>query len=184
MLIVLTGGARSGKSRLAVDWAQRRVTAGEPGPGVAFVATCPRIDGDTDLEARIGAHRAERPTGWVTIEAEHDLVEAVVTAGDDPLVIVDCLTLWVANLLFRGGGEEEVLTATESTLAVIGRRRGDTVVVTNEVGLGIVPADVETRAYRDVLGRVNQSFVAAADHALFLAAGRAVPLASPEELLP
>lgn len=150
---------------------------------MVFIATCPRIDGDAELAERIGAHRAERPPQWTTVEVEHDLAPAIAGAGDAATVIVDCLTLWVANLLFRGDTADEIDRASTAALAAAGARRGETLVVTNEVGLGIVPADARTRAYRDVLGRVNQGWVAAADRALLLVAGLALPLQDPGELL-
>lgn len=178
MLIVVTGGARSGKSRLVVE----QVEAGAGG-AVVFVATCPRIEGDDDLAERIDAHRSERPASWATIEAEHDLAAAIEGAADEATVIVDCLTLWVANLLYRGDTDAEIDRACGVALDAVGARSGRTWVVTNEVGLGIVPADAGTRRYRDVLGRVNQRWVAAADRALFMMAGRALALHDPGELL-
>jgi adenosyl cobinamide kinase/adenosyl cobinamide phosphate guanylyltransferase len=180
MLTVLTGGARSGKSRLAVALANRDDRAGRP---VVFVATCPRIEGDDDLDRRIDDHRAERPDHWVTVEAEHDLAGVITGAEAEATVVVDCLTLWVSNLLFRGDDEAAVLAMNAEALAAIARRPGATVAVTNEVGLGIVPADQLSRTYRDALGRVNQAWVAAADRALFLVAGRAIALHDPDELL-
>lgn len=177
MLIVVTGGARSGKSRLVVE----RAEAG--GGPVVFIATCPRIEGDADLAARIDAHRAERPAAWTTIEVEHDLADAIAGVGDETTVIVDCLTLWVGNLLHRGDAEAAIDRAGGAALEAVAGRRAPTWVVTNEVGLGIVPADELSRRYRDVLGRVNQRWVAAADRALFLVAGRAIPLHDPGELL-
>lgn len=178
MLLVVTGGARSGKSSLALERA--RTSGGE----VVFVATCPRIDGDDELADRIEAHQAERPAHWRTIEAEYDLVGALTQAEDRATVVVDCLTLWVNNLLFRGDGPEAIEAACRTALERVAARSGDTIAVTNEVGLGIVPIDPETRHYRDVLGRVNQLWVDAADHALFLVAGRALRLQPPDELLP
>lgn len=178
MLIVVTGGARSGKSRLVVD--QARASAGGD---VVFVATCPRIEGDADLGRRIDDHQAERPSSWTTVEAEHDLAGAIGGAGDDATVIIDCLTLWVGNLLFRGDPTDAIDRASAEALAVAQARSGQTLVVTNEVGLGIVPADTLSRTYRDVLGRVNQRWAAAADRALFMVAGRALPLHDPGDLL-
>ena len=177
MLTVLTGGARSGKSSLALTMA-----AGSSGP-VVFVATCPRIDGDDDLDRRIEAHRSERPSDWTTIEAEHELAVTIRGLDERATVVIDCLTLWVSNLLFRGDGEAAIERMCADALAAVADRAGRTIAVTNEVGLGIVPIDRGTRTYRDALGRVNQAWVAAADQALFLVAGRAIPLHDPQELL-
>ncbi len=176
MLTVLLGGARSGKSLLA-----EQMALASTGP-VAFVATSPQIDGDDDLAARVARHRAERPTRWTTIEEDLDLAGAIERSGD-AFVVVDCLTTWVGNLQHHGRTESDVLAACDAALAAIASRVNATVVVTNEVGLGIVPANELVRTYRDVLGRVNQRWVAAADHALFLVAGRAMPLHSPHDLL-
>ena len=169
MLTVLLGGARSGKSTAALRIAERSQGA------VCFVATSPRIRGDAELERRIEAHRAERPIGWRTIEAELDLVGAITEAGDAHAV-VDCLTVWLGNLLHHGRADDDVLAASTAALTAAVGRNADTTVVTNEVGLGIVPADADTRRYRDLLGRVNQQWVGASDRAWLLIAGRALPL--------
>ncbi|MGF1596427.1 MAG: bifunctional adenosylcobinamide kinase/adenosylcobinamide-phosphate guanylyltransferase [Acidimicrobiales bacterium] len=178
MLIVVTGGARSGKSRFAVDRA-RRAGLGD----VVFVATCPRIDGDGELERRIRDHRAERPPSWVTVEVELDLAAALGGIDERATVIVDCLTLWVSNLLVGGHDAATIGVTSDDALRAVASRAGETLVVTNEVGLGIVPADRLSREYRDILGRVNQAWVAAADRALFLVAGRALALHEPDDLL-
>jgi len=176
MLTLLVGGARSGKSALAERLAER---SGRP---VVYVATAPRIPGDDDLDERIRRHRADRPQHWVTIEEELDLAAAIDAAGD-ALVVVDCLTVWVGNLLHHGRDDAEVLDASELALAAA-LRRVDAVVVSNEVGFGIVPGDELSRGYRDLLGRVNQQWTTAADRALLLVAGRALRLHDPDELLP
>lgn len=177
MLIVLLGGARSGKSSLAERLAQQHA-----GP-VVYVATAPRIDGDADLDARIERHRADRPDTWTTIEEQVDLAGALARAGD-AFTIVDCITTWTGNLQYHGRSESEALAATDAAIAAAtARRPATTVVVTNEVGLGIVPADALSREYRDLLGRINQRWVDAADRALALVAGRAIALHAPDDLL-
>jgi adenosyl cobinamide kinase/adenosyl cobinamide phosphate guanylyltransferase len=172
-LTLLLGGARSGKSALAVEIGRRH-----DGP-VTFVATSPAIDGD--LDARIARHRAERPP-WPTIEEPLDLAGALAGAGDD-LVIVDCLTLWVNNLLHRGDDEATVVATAAEVARVAAARPAPTVVVTNEVGMGVHPPTELGRHYRDVLGRVNTRWAAAAHTALLLVAGRAIPLTDPWTLL-
>lgn len=165
MLTVLLGGARSGKSTAALRLARRAT-----GP-VCFIATSPRIDGDDDLEQRIETHRAERPATWRTIEAELDIAAALRDAADD-FVVLDCLTVWLGNLMHHGHTDDEIVNASTTALQVAATRDVDTVVVTNEVGLGIVPVDAMTRRYRDLLGRVNQQWVEASDEALLVIAGR------------
>jgi len=173
ILTLLLGGARSGKSTLAVELGRRH------GGPVTFIATSPAIDGD--LDARIARHRAERPD-WPTVEEPLDLAGVLRAAGDD-LVIVDCLTLWVNNLMHRGDDEAAIDCLAADTAAVAAGRRGPTVVITNEVGMGVHPASELGRRYRDALGRVNQRWAAVADTSLLLVAGRAIPLTDPWTLL-
>ena len=156
-LVVLVGGARSGKSRLAVEWAAAR------GAPVVFIATGEA--GDAEMAERIARHRAERPATWETIEEPLDLARAVRAAPAAATVVVDCLSLWVAN---GGGGAAAVDAAA--------RRAGLTIAVTNEVGMGIVPDNALARAYRDDLGRVNAAWTAAADEAYLVVAGRTLRL--------
>jgi adenosylcobinamide kinase / adenosylcobinamide-phosphate guanylyltransferase len=176
MLTVLLGGARSGKSALAVEIASRA------GGTVTYVATSPMIEGDDDLSQRIARHRSERPSTWPTIEEELDLAAAIARVGT-AVAIVDCLTVWAGNMLHHGRDERAILEASDAAIALVTDRALAAVVVSNEVGLGIVPVNELARDYRDVLGRVNQRWVAAADQALFMVAGRALPLTEPRELL-
>ena len=176
MLTVLLGGARSGKSALAVEIATRH------GNGVTYLATSPTIPGDDDLAERVARHRAERPPTWTTIEEQLDLGSALAQV-DTPVVIVDCLTVWAGNMLHRGRDEQTILEASDAAIAVVTDRELSAVVVSNEVGLGIVPVNELARNYRDVLGRVNQRWVESADQALFMVAGRALPLREPHEFL-
>lgn len=177
MLTFLIGGARSGKSSLAVE-----LGLGHDGP-VTFVATSPRIDGDADLDDRIARHQAERPASWDTIEEEVDLADAVRSADPAALVIVDCLTVWVGNLMHHDRDERGVLAAADAFVTSVAERHGPVVAISNEVGLGVIPTNDLARRYRDLLGRVNQRVAASADRSLLLVAGRAIPLADPIELL-
>ena len=145
MLTFVLGGARSGKSAFAEELGRRHV-----GP-VTFVATCPRIDGDDDLADRVARHRADRPDGWTTIEEELDLAGAI-DAAQRSFLIIDCLTLWIGNLQYHGGSAGDIDLASERAVEAVQRRAADTVVVSNEVGLGIVPADRTSRDYRDLFG--------------------------------
>lgn len=174
-LTVLLGGARSGKSSLAVEIGQRH-----DGP-VCFVATAPALD--ADMEQRIERHRAERPAGWITVEAPTDLRDALVAVDDDALVIIDCLTLWVSNLMYAGRSDDQVREMAASTSALAAERPGPVVAVSNEVGMGIHPDTPLGRRYRDVLGWVNQTWAAASTTSLLLIAGRAIELTDPWEHL-
>ena len=164
-LTVLLGGARAGKSALALELAR-----GEDAP-VVYIATAEA--GDEEMAARIVQHRAERPETWRTVEEPIALRSTVAAVEPDACVVVDCLTLWVANLLAR---DDDVLTEAEAVAELAAGRPGQTIVVSNEVGLGIVPALPVAREYRDLLGAVNAEFVRRADDAAFVIAGRAIPL--------
>jgi adenosyl cobinamide kinase/adenosyl cobinamide phosphate guanylyltransferase len=170
-LTLLLGGARSGKSDLAV-----RLAARWDGP-VTVVATGEA--GDAEMAERIRRHRAARPPGWRTVEAPRELEAALAGAPAGTFVLLDCLTLWVSNLMGAGLDDDQVMDRARSAAATAAARSAPTVAVSNEVGAGIVPADALSRRYRDLLGQVNAAWAAAADQALLLVAGRAVPLADP-----
>jgi len=170
-LTVLLGGARSGKSSLAVDIGHRH------GGAVCFVATAPAVD--DDMEQRIERHRAERPADWTTVEVPIELHDALGGVGDDALVIIDCLTLWVSNLMYAGRSDDQIREAAAATSALAAERAGPVVAVSNEVGMGIHPDTPLGRRYRDVLGWVNQTWVVASTTSLLLVAGRAIELTDP-----
>jgi len=173
-LTLLLGGARSGKSAFAVELARR--SAGD----VTLIATATALD--EDMAARIERHRAERP-GWPTIEEPADLGGALARAPGAHLVVVDCLTLWVSNLMMASVDEAAILDRAAASAAIAARRSAPTVVISNEVGLGVHPPTEIGRRYQDVLGRVNQIWAAAADRSLLLVAGRAVILRDPWDVL-
>jgi adenosyl cobinamide kinase/adenosyl cobinamide phosphate guanylyltransferase len=165
-LVLLLGGARAGKSAAAQRLAERW-----DGP-VTFVATAEALD--EEMAARIARHRRERPAGWTTVEEPLALREAVAAVDSGSAAIVDCLTLWVANTL--GRGEEAVLAEAAETAALAAAHGAPVIVVSNEVGLGIVPANAEARAYRDRLGAVNRVFAERAETAALVVAGRLLRL--------
>jgi len=152
-LTVLVGGARSGKSDLAV-----RLGRAWDGP-VVFVATAERLD--ADINARIDRHRLDRPA-WPTIEEPIELKAALGRVAIGALVIVDCITVWVSNLMRAHRTADEIIGAAHDVAAVTVDRSGPTIVVTNEVGLGVHPETELGRDYRDTLGWVNAAFVYAA----------------------
>jgi len=174
-VVLLTGGARSGKSALAV-----RIASAWDGP-VTFIATAePR---DEEMRAKIARHRAARPAGWTVVEAPDDLVGALSSAGTGDLVVVDCLTLWVSNLMERGAGSEEIATIAAAAAKTAVARGAPAVVVTNEVGDGIVPVEAPTRGYRDLMGIVNATFARDAERVVLIVAGRVVTLGDPEGVI-
>jgi len=165
-LVLLIGGARSGKSSLAVR------LAGDHGVPVVFIATAEARD-DDEMSERIAHHRTERPADWQTIEEPLRLRESLGAASAESCVVVDCLSLWVANMLERGDDVEEAAVASAKIAA---DRSAPTIAVTNEVGMGVVPATPLGRAYRDVLGRVNAIWAEAADVSYFVVAGKTLRL--------
>jgi adenosylcobinamide kinase/adenosylcobinamide-phosphate guanylyltransferase len=167
-MTLLLGGARSGKSaralRLAEEWEGQ----------VVFVAT--GEDRDPEMAARIARHRLERPASWRTVEAPLELLRAFDSIPAHAFVILDCLTLWVANALEAGWTDEDVERAAAAVATIAAAREQPTVVVSNEVGLGLVPQTPLGRNYRDLLGRVNAIFAAEAEEAYLLVAGRSLQL--------
>lgn len=175
-LTLLTGGVRSGKSRLAA-----RLAAASDASVVVVATAEPR---DDDMTERIRRHRDERPDGWETVEEPVDLTAAVAAAAPGSTLVVDCLTLWVANLVERGHDDADVLArATEAARGAAGRP-GATVVVTNEVGSGVIPENPLARRYADILGRVNVVWAEHAHRAYLVVAGRVLALQSTETLEP
>lgn len=155
--VLVLGGARSGKSRHA----EALVTA-EPGPW-RYIATGRAWD--DEMRARIALHRAQRAPGWETVEAPLDLVSALHVSRP---VLVDCLTLWLTNLILD---EQDIEQATKTLLDALHLRSASTVFVSNEVGLGIVPENALARRFRDEAGLLHQRLARHVDRVLFVAAG-------------
>lgn len=170
----LLGGVRSGKSSLAVDLGRRHETGGG---AVVFVACAEPFD--DDMRARIDRHRLDRPA-WPTIEAPVELAGTVSDQAPQSLLIVDCLTVWIANLHHHDRPVEPAVAAFVD--ALVGRP-GPAVVVSNEVGMGLHPMGAASRRYGDDLGRLNQAVAQVARTSLLLVAGRAVRLDEPSDLL-
>jgi adenosyl cobinamide kinase/adenosyl cobinamide phosphate guanylyltransferase len=174
-LTLLLGGARSGKSELAVQ------LASSSGDDVTFVATA-EPDGDDDLAARIARHRADRPTMWTIVEAPCTLADAVRAADPSHLVLVDCVSVWVSNLMRSGLDERGAVPVADELAEALLARARPTIVVTNEVGMGVHPSTALGREYRDVLGRVNRRLSQRATRACLVVAGHVLPLSPPEDV--
>lgn len=173
-LTVILGGARSGKSAFAVE-------TGKEHPGeVVYVATAP--ESDEDMADRIARHRDERPSNWTTIEEQIDLAGALDATGD-ALVIIDCLTLWTSNLMWHDRTDDQIHDIAAQAARAASERSAPTIAISNEVGMGIHPETALGRRYRDVLGRVNQLWVAASSSSLLLVAGKALELSDPRDIL-
>lgn len=159
-LTFVLGGARSGKSRYAEE-----VLARIPGP-LNYIATAQAFD--DEMRERISHHRARRDSRWQTFEAPLDLAKALEACGSGQPVLIDCLTLWLTNVMLAGC---DVEAESERLLDIIARFRGPLVIVSNEVGLGIVPENRLAREFRDHAGRLNQMVAQCADRVVFMVAG-------------
>jgi len=176
---LIIGGARSGKSRLAQEMAR------EGGGEVLFVATAEA--GDDEMERRIEAHRRSRPPYWKTLEVTANIGARIsAETGSAVTVVVDCITLLVSNVFEEHGwsaDDEEMEQAIEAEIKglidCIDRSQARFIIVTNEVGLGIIPADRVSRLYRDLLGRANRMLAARADEVLLMVAGIPVAIKKP-----
>jgi adenosylcobinamide kinase/adenosylcobinamide-phosphate guanylyltransferase len=159
-VVLITGGARSGKSRHAE--ARVRSLPGRP----VYIATAEALD--EEMAERIAKHRARRSDGWTDREVPLELTQALIETDGGGARLVDCLTLWLSNLLHA---ERDWPAAIAELADTLKSQRSPVVLVTNEVGLGIVPDNALARAYRDAAGHMNQTVAAIADEVEFVVAG-------------
>ncbi len=158
---LVLGGARSGKSAFAQGLAERSSERR------VYVAT--GFAGDDEMRERIARHRAERGAGWTTAEVRTELAAFIgATAGPSTVLLVDCVTFWLTNLMMA---EADVAAAIDALARAATRAKGPLVFVSNEVGMGLVPETPMGRAFRDWQGRANQKLAAACDVVAFVAAG-------------
>lgn len=164
-----TGGSRSGKSRAAVELAKTKYTS------ACFMATCKPLD--EEMEIRVQRHQKERPEDWLLIEEPIHIADRLreVDAQRCPVVIVDCLTLWVSNLMFLDASplsDEDAVTVLCNNLIDAARSYGGHVIfITNEVGLGVIPENDLARRFVDLAGRCNQTIAIAADEVVLFTCG-------------
>ncbi|MDG2521841.1 bifunctional adenosylcobinamide kinase/adenosylcobinamide-phosphate guanylyltransferase [Caulobacter segnis] len=161
---LVLGGARSGKSALAQTAAESH--AREHGGRLAMIVTAQPFD--DEMAARIARHREDRGGLWRTVEATHDLPAALENLTADDVVVVDCLTLWLSNLMLA---EQDMETAADALVAAVGKAPCPLWLVSNEVGLGIVPENALARRFRDGAGRLHQRLAKAVERVIFVAAG-------------
>jgi len=167
---LVLGGARSGKSR----YAEELVESGGRG---LYLATAAHNPADPEMVDRIARHRQRRGDLWITIEEPLEIPDILLSHGQaDRPILVDCLTLWLSNLMFAG---RDIGLATADLLAALDATDGPVVLVSNEVGLGIVPDTALARTFRDHAGRLHQAVAAACDRVVFMAAG--LPLMMKDE---
>jgi len=173
-IIFVLGGARSGKSAFA-----QTLASASPHEKILFLATAEPLD--DEMRERIAKHRAQRPAAWQTLEAPRDLPRAIAQLPDAPqLIVVDCLTLWVTNELLASAAQLERRLLCQMDLLMEWTRLNDVdlVLISNEVGLGIVPENALARRFRDLLGIVNAHVAQNADKVFWMAAGLALELKS------
>jgi adenosyl cobinamide kinase/adenosyl cobinamide phosphate guanylyltransferase len=172
---LITGGARSGKSSVALELARPW------GDRVTFIATAEPLD--VEMARQIERHRRDRPSSWGVIEEPLHICHAVALAPREHCLVLDCLTMWTSNAMAAGIPDEQIVRRARRCAELAADRSSPVIVVTNEVGSGIVPANEMARRYRDVLGLVNTSWSKAADAAYLAVAGRLLPLLSTVEAI-
>jgi adenosylcobinamide kinase / adenosylcobinamide-phosphate guanylyltransferase len=162
-IVFITGGARSGKSALACRLAARHKT-------VAFIATAQALD--AEMKKRIKLHQQTRPTTWATFEEPLHLIPLIKNIDKKfDVILIDCLTLWISNLLMRGSTEMEILSSLKCILDLLKMKKRNAIIVSNEVGLGLVPPTPLGRTFRDIAGRANQLAAAEANEVFFTVSG-------------
>ena len=166
-LTFITGGCRSGKSQYALDYANRHFSK------KMYLATCQALD--EEMVRRIENHRKVRGPEWLTIEEPVEITHQIKQHGDDvEVILLDCLTLWFTNLLLKGDTDLKIIEKTDRLVQTLRERRTSVIIVSNEVGMGIVPADPLGRRFRDLSGMANQRIAEAAETVIFMVSG--IPL--------
>jgi adenosyl cobinamide kinase/adenosyl cobinamide phosphate guanylyltransferase len=160
-IILISGGARSGKSRTALELT-------ESSSEKIFVATA--LESDEEMTERIRIHRQQREKDWITIEEPLEIATAL-QKNPAGAIVIDCLTLWLSNMLLLPMNEEQIRQAIQHLIEVVRERNDLTVLVTNEVGFGIVPDNELARRFRDLAGSMNQNLAAEADTVILMVSG-------------
>ena len=164
-VIFLIGGCRSGKSRQALETAE-----GMPGDHKTFIATC--IPRDAEMKQRVAQHQKERNLSWHTVEAPVHLPQAIVEQSRQAdVVLVDCLTLWISNLMLELEDDRKILACLPELTKALKSADCPVVLVSNEVGTGIVPENQLSRRFRDLVGSTNQAVARQADRVVWMVAG-------------
>ena len=164
-IVFVIGGCRSGKSTYAMQTAEK-----VPAEQKIFIATC--VPQDDEMKQRVARHQKERSQNWVTIEAPLGLPEAILqNSRRADVILVDCLTLWVSNLLMESGDEKKIADTISRLIDALEKATGPIVLVSNEVGTGIVPENQLARQFRDITGWVNQAVAKCANKVVWMVAG-------------
>ena len=164
---LVLGGSRSGKSRYAEELAKNQ---NRP---VLYIATCRTQGMDQEMKDRVNRHQLDRPENWLTLENRFDLAE-IVKEYSDHCLLLDCLTLWMGNAMETMNDEKEISNHLDRACSEVRKQGSSLLVVSNELGMGLVPETPIGREFRDLCGRANQQIAAAADNVTFMVAG--IPL--------
>lgn len=174
--LLVLGGCRSGKSRFAEEWARQR------SEHRLFIATLVPGD-DVEMIERVKMHRRDRGEGWQAIEEPEAVVDILsATSRSASVFLVDCLTLWITNLILRNRSDQEILNEVQRLTDLLAAWSAPIALVANEVGLGIVPDNELARRFRDLAGWTNQQVAAVCDQVVFMAAGLPICLKGDEKL--
>ena len=166
-LIFITGGCRSGKSRFALNYANDHFTS------KIYLATCEALD--AEMAERVESHKKTRGPEWRTVEEPIQIADRIIEQGNHAeVILLDCITLWLSNLLMKWDDEERISGEVNRFMDALNETRSSLVIVSNEVGMGIVPVDPLSRRYRDLSGTVNQKIAEAAQTVVFMVSG--IPL--------
>ncbi|MDI6781292.1 MAG: bifunctional adenosylcobinamide kinase/adenosylcobinamide-phosphate guanylyltransferase [bacterium] len=163
MITFIIGGIRSGKSKFACQMAEGK------NKGVVYIATCVPLDDET--QERVEKHRTSRPKEWLVIEEPVDIERVLLSVSGNSVILIECLSLWISNLLLDGKGYEDICQSAEGLVDVLKRIDNDIIVVSNEVGLGGISPNKLARVFTDVLGETNQLVCNAADEVYAVIAG-------------
>jgi adenosylcobinamide kinase/adenosylcobinamide-phosphate guanylyltransferase len=163
-LIFITGGCRSGKSRFALNYANQHFSK------KIYLATCEALD--EEMAQRIEHHKKMRGPEWHTIEEPVEIVDKIRQYGDKvEVILLDCITLWLSNLLTKGNDDLKIKDGINRLMEILKQTSTSLIVVSNEVGMGIVPADSLSRQFRDLSGMVNQRIAEMVDTVIFMVSG-------------
>jgi len=175
-MILITGGCRSGKSRFALDYANQHFSK------KIYLATCEALD--EEMAQRIEHHKKMRSPEWQTIEEPIEIVNKITRYGDEAdVILLDCITLWLSNLLMRRKDDPEIMEEISRFIATIKEKQTSLILVSNEVGLGIVPVDPLGRRFRDLSGTANQKIAEVVNTVILMVSGIPIFLKGKDEKL-
>jgi adenosylcobinamide kinase/adenosylcobinamide-phosphate guanylyltransferase len=162
-IIFITGGCRSGKSRYALEFANRHFSE------KCYLATAEPLD--EEMARRVENHRKARGPEWRTLEEPIEIVDRIRHGTGTGVILLDCITLWLSNLLLRGDDDQRIMEELDRFIEALRESPGSFIIVSNEVGMGIVPADPLSRRFRDLSGTANQRIARQANTVIFMASG-------------